>query len=120
MKILLARECGGHPFWQRNKYDFELIDTDAGAIKELKFYNIFERKDENWLCGEVEFYIREDGVYARLFNCSSGSGKTPNGDKFLILGREEYDKVIILPNHEKREAERNYCGNWQDNSDFSR
>lgn len=118
MRILLARECGGHPFWQRNKYDFEMIDTESETAVNLTFYNFFNKKDENWQCGEVEYYIRENGVYARFFACGSGYGKVPNGDEFLLIDRKEYDKAIVLPNAEKREAERKYNGHWQDNSDF--
>lgn len=118
MKILLATECGGHPFWQRNKYRFTLIDTDSESASELLFSHFFDSKDKNWSYGEVEYFIRENGVYARFFACGSGYGKVPRGDEFLLIARDEYDKVIIVPNHEKREAERMYEGNCQDNSDF--
>lgn len=119
MRILIAIESGGHPLWQRNKYDFTLIDTSKLNGERLNFYSIFNEKDKNWQYGEVEYYIRNDGVYARFFACGSGFGKVPTCDEFLLIGREEYDKVIIIPNEEKRKAEHEYNGNWKDNSDFT-
>ena len=118
MKILLAIEYGGHPFWQRNKYSFVMIDTDKGTAGCLCFYDEYSRRNQNWYFGEVEHYIRPAGVYARFFSCGSGFGKIPNGDEFLLIPPDSYDRVVILPSEEKREAEREYEGNWQNNSDF--
>lgn len=118
MKILLATECGGHPFWQRNSYAFTMIDTESESATELSFYEFFNKKDESWQYGEVEYYIRKNGIYARFYSCGSGFGKVPRGDEFLLIPRNEYDKVIILPSEEKRKAELEYNGNWQNNSDF--
>lgn len=118
MKILLAIECGGHPLWQRNKYNFAMIDTSAETATNLTFYKFFDEKDKDWRSGEVEYYIRDTGVYARFFACGSGFGKVPRGGEFLLIGKEDYDKVIVLASVEKRETERNYNGSWQDNSDF--
>ena len=118
MNVLLAVECGGHPFWQRNRYTFVMIDTDTASAKNLNFSGAFSERDPNWLFSEVEYYIRPDGVYARFFSCGSGFGKVPAGDEFLLISPDTYDCVAILPNREKREAECNYNGNWQDNSDF--
>lgn len=118
MRILLAKETGVHPFWQRNSYAFTMIDTESESATELSFYEFFNKKDESWQYGEVEYYIRKNGVYARFYSCGSGFGKVPRGDEFLLIARDEYDKVIIIPNAEKRRAERQYEGNWQDNSDF--
>lgn len=118
MKILLAIECDGHPFWQRNKYGFVMIDTEERLANHLSFFDEFDRRHPNWHFGEVEYYIRPAGVYARFFSCGSGFGKIPNGDEFLLIPPDAYDCVIILPSEEKREAEREYEGTWQDNSDF--
>lgn len=118
MKIILAIECGGHPLWQRNKYDFVMINTSTETATNLTFYKFFDEKDKDWRNGEVEYYIRANGVFARFFSCGSGYGKVPRGDEFLLIGKEDYDKVIVLASAEKREAERNYNGSWQDNSDF--
>lgn len=118
MKILLATEYDGHPFWQRNKYGFVMIDTDNVSAEHLFFHDEFDRRNPNWLFCEVEYYIREDGVYARFFSCGSGFGKIPNGDEFLLIPPDAYDCVVTLPSEEKREAEREYEGNWKDNSDF--
>jgi hypothetical protein len=118
MKILLAAESGGHPFWQRNKYSFLLLDTEKETVVRLSFNDTFDSRNKDWVYGEVEYYIRQDGVYARFFVCGSGFGKVPRGDAFLIMDRARYDRVIIIPDADKREAERNYSGHWQDNSDF--
>lgn len=118
MKILLATEYGGHPLWQRNKYDFTMLDTEFETAAKLNLSGRFEQRSEYLQSSEVEYYIRNDGVYARFFVCGSGFGKVPIGDEFLLITRNEYDKVIILPNEEKRKAELVYNGNWRDNSDF--
>lgn len=120
MKTLLAVEVGLHPFWQRNKYHFFLVDNDSGAINKVDFSEQFSKVNPNWNCAEVEFFMRDDGVYAQLFSCGSGYGKSPYCEPFLVIARNEYDKLVIAENDEKREAERSYQGNWKDNSDFER
>lgn len=118
MKILLAEEFGGHPFWNRNEYIFVIIDTEKHTAVRLDFNDTFRQRDKNWCYGAVEYYIKENGVYARFFACGSGYGKVPKGEEFLLIDKSQYDTVIILPNEEKRKAQLTYNGHWQDNSDF--
>ena len=119
MRILLAIELGGHPFWQRYKYEFMMLGTDSNVGQILNFSDVFFEKDESYLVsGEQEYYIRPDGLFARLFYCSSGAGKVPRTPEFKLIDKAEYDKVIIIPNSEKRKAEREYHGSWRDNIDF--
>jgi len=119
MRILLAIELGGHPFWQRYKYEFMMLDTDSDVGQILNFSDVFFEKDKSYfVSGEQEYYIRPDGLFARLFHCSSGAGKLPRTPEFKLIDKAEYDKVIIIPNSEKRKAEREYHGSWRDNIDF--
>ena len=118
MKTLLAIENGGHPFWNRYSYSFHLLNHDNDTDTPLSFRKEFEAQRSDWTNFSIEYYIKGTGVYARLFACGSGYGKAPMGEEFLVYPRSNYDNVIIIPNEEKREAERNYQGNWQDNSDF--
>lgn len=118
MKILLARESNGHPFWQRKKYYFTLLDTEAQTAEDIdnSLYRMFNGRIRGW--DEVEYTFTDKGVVAQLFHCSSGAGKTKWGEPFLAIPASDYDKHIILPSEEKRRAEARYEGNWQDNSDF--
>lgn len=105
MKVLLAIECGGHPLWQRNKYEFVMLDIENETARRLSFDSLFTEIDHNWHYGEVEYYIREDGVYAQFFSCGSGFGKIQRGAEFMILGRSEYDKCCILRHPDRLKSE---------------
>lgn len=116
MKILTAKEKDGHPFWNRNEYTLMLEDTETGTKEDIT-YKVLKRSDgiPN-PCHE--FYFSEKGVEAQFFYCGSGYGKSPDGERFVALPRSAYDKLVIIKSKQKRQAERNYQGNWQDNSDF--
>ena len=118
MKLLLAIEDGIHPFWDRNSYYFILTDSETKSATSISFTRNYEEQNNNWAHVSYEYFIREDGIYTRAFSCGSGYGKAPVGGEFLFLSASHYDKVIVVPNEEKREAERNYQGSLQDNSDF--
>lgn len=117
MKLLLAEEKNGHPFWNRNDYRFFLCDTEKGEAEPINVYKeISKHKHRDW--NSYEFSFSKQGVMAQAFVCGSGYGKSPIGEPFVVIPRERYDKVVIIPCEELREAQRNYNGNYLDNSDF--
>lgn len=116
MKILTAKEKDGHPLWNRNEYTLILEDTEAGTKCDIT-HKVLERNDGKTHVSH-EFYFTPKGVEAQFFFCGSGYGKSPDGERFIALPRSAYDKLVIINSKQKRQAERNYQGNWQDNSDF--
>ena len=112
MRILVARELAGHPFWERNKYEFFLVDTSKGVR------TIYYKMQKGV---EVEFSFKPDGVYAQEFNCGSGYGKSPVSEPFLWYPHSEYDYLEIQKSEEMRENEKKYEENgynFRDNTDF--
>lgn len=123
MKILLAIEAGGHVFWQRNKYEFIMIDTSTASAKSVTAsWTMTVGYAPEYLPGpyEVEYYFTQNGVEAQVFHCSSGCGKVPHGERFVAIPNGMYDLLVILENKQKRLDEKSYEGNWRDNSDFER
>lgn len=120
MIVILAFECGGHVFWQRNKYEFMQLSTDTGKAEPINLSLIFQKNEPNYYNTglEIEYYFTEKGVEAQFFACGSGFGKVPHGERFVAIPCELYDSLVVMENRQKRIDEQNYNGNWQDNSDF--
>lgn len=121
MKILLAEEQAGHPFWRKKMFSFVLIDTVTHTASRVPTGAIVRRVyDYSQWGGAVEYSFTSAGVEAQVFYCSSGSGKTQCGDPILVIPSSSYDQLIVLESEEMRINERNYNGNWRDNSDFEK
>ena len=116
MKILIAIERGGNPLWKRNEYDLVMFD-DWKKTSEVITWKVLPER-EKYKDDAFEFYFTDKGVEARYFACGSGYGKAPISEQMLAIPRSDYDKLVIVESEEKREHERNYDGNWRDNSDF--
>lgn len=116
MKILIAIERDGNPLWNRNEYDLVMFDDWKNTSEVITWKVLPER--EKYKDDAFEFYFTDKGVETRYFACGSGYGKAPISEQMLAIPRSEYDKLVIVESEEKREHERNYDGNWRDNSDF--
>lgn len=116
MKILIAIERGGNPLWNRNEYDLVMFD-DWKKTSEVITWKVLPER-EKYKDDAFEFYFTDKGVEARYFACGSGYGKAPISEQMLAIPPSDYDKLVIIESEEKREHERNYDGNWRDNSDF--
>lgn len=116
MKILIAIEVDGNPLWNKNEYDLVMFDTHKKTSEVITWKVLPEREKHN--CDSHEFYFTDKGVEVMYFACGSGYGKAPISEKMLAIPRSDYDKLVIVESDEMREHERNFDGNWRNNSDF--
>lgn len=117
-KMLIAIETDGHPFWNRNEYELLMVTARTFEVERLT-YKVLKRDDGQQHTSH-EFFFTDKGVEAQFFHCGSGYGKVPDGERFVAIPKSDYDKLVIIESEHRRECERNYEGNWKDNSDFEK
>lgn len=116
MRILRAIETDGNPFWKRNEYRLVMIDTETNTERKITRDDLPKIYNSEYFA--IEYYFTDRGIEIQYFGCGSGYGKVPEGERMLAIPRSEYDKLEIIESKEKREYEKNFVGNWRDNSDF--
>lgn len=119
MKILLAQEYGTHPFWDRNRFEFIIVDTDSLTAGRAQYLPEAKEKKRNLTGHAFEASFHPDGVYEQPFACGSGFGKVPNGAPIKVIDKTAYDELIIMRSEEMEKARMEYQGSLQDNTDFT-
>ena len=86
-RTLTLHHPKGHPYWQRNKFNVQMPHGE--------FIDLFRDSEYNGEYGEeVEINVKDDGIYAQYFMCSSGGGKRPYGDLKKLVCSSQYDKIV--------------------------
>ena len=80
-------------YWQKGEFNIELPDgTFYNKKKHASNIPTYAENDPNYTSSHT-IIEKKDGIYYQPCSASSGGGKRPYGEPFLIVPKSQYDKV---------------------------